>query len=149
MHPNHPQNPTGSPDIRKTRRRRRRRRGRNALYPLRAAVVLVGGIGAAYLLFAFLNKAVHPYRLGFETRHQVRAARAELARQQAANEELRRRIAFLNSPEGAESQARRLGYYRKGETVFLLREEPDATATGAGAEVVEGRDTPAAEEPRP
>ena len=84
MQPTHPHNPTtaaGGSALRKTRRRRRRR-GRNALQSLRVALVLAGGVATAYLLFALLNKAAHPYLLRYETRRQVRTARAELARQQ-------------------------------------------------------------------
>mgnify|MGYP000878433149 CR=1 FL=1 len=95
---------------------------------VRFALMLLGGVGAAYVLFAFLNKATQPYRIRHETAQQVREARAERDAQRAANEELQRRIDYLKSDEGAESEARRLGYYRKGETVYLLPQETVAPA---------------------
>ena len=65
-------------------------------------------------------KAVRPYR---EARGQVRQL-TDTERQISAvdqeNAALRRRIAYLKTPDGVASEARRLGYLRPGERPIVL-----------------------------
>lgn len=110
------------------RNRRRKKRGlRSTLrYQLRLAVMAAGGILAAYIAFVLILKILHPYRLGHEVSSQVAILRTRLDREESENALLRRRILFLRTKEGAEVTARRSGYHRKGETVYLLPVAPDS-----------------------
>jgi hypothetical protein len=107
------------------RRKRRARRPlskgqQRALQCLRLLVLGAVGIGVASLAFAFLVKVVHPYKLGDEQARDIEKLQAELAREEARNDRLRKRVAYLYSNEGAEREARRAGFYRTGETVYFL-----------------------------
>jgi cell division protein FtsB len=114
--------------------RRRRRRRRAAAYPLKLLAVAVAGSLGAWCLFLLLAKAAHPYLLGHEENKKVAALQERLDRQHAENVALRKRIAYLKSPEGAESEARRAGYHRPGEVVYLMDPAVLTSPTPAPAE---------------
>jgi hypothetical protein len=80
----------------------------------------LGGMLFAFIAFRFMQKVVHPYKLGNEVSQQVAVLREQYNRQEKENAVLRQRMAFLQSDEGAEVEARRAGYHRKGEVVYLL-----------------------------
>ncbi|MBC8101397.1 MAG: hypothetical protein H7Z41_02255 [Cytophagales bacterium] len=102
------------------RRRKRRRFSSTLLYRLRLIGMAVGGVSGAWLAFLFLQKVVHPYKLGNEVGEQVAVLRAQQGHQEQENAVLRERLLFLRSKEGAEVAARRAGFHRRGETVYLL-----------------------------
>ncbi len=74
----------------------------------------------AFVAFRFMQKVVHPYRLSNEVGQQVAVLREQYKRQEQENAALQQRLVFLRSDEGAEVEARRAGFLRKGETVYLL-----------------------------
>jgi cell division protein FtsB len=113
---------------RSVRRKRRRRAGS---YYLKIAVTVVGGMAAAGALFAFMSKVVHPYRLGYQVGQEVAEQRESLERQQRINAQLRARVAYLKSDEGVEREARRAGYHRPGEIVYLMTPEPEKNENAA------------------
>jgi hypothetical protein len=105
--------------------RRRRRTGRSRLEQIVLVLLGLGGtVGAAFLLFGFLSKVVAPYKLGYALSNDLAAKREELDRQLLENKKLSARLSYLKSEEGAERLARRQGYHRPGERVYLLRETP-------------------------
>lgn len=114
-------------------RRRRRRRRRAGSYYLKIIVTVLGGMAAAGALFAFLSKVVHPYRLGYQVGQEVAAQRESLERQQRVNAQLRARVAYLKSEEGVEREARRAGYHRPGEIVYLMTPEPEQKENAASS----------------
>ncbi len=116
----------GAPEHRRLNQlhvRQRRKRQRRVRTALRLLGVTAGGIAGAYLAFVFLAKVVHPYKLGYEVGRQSDAVRERLDERQRANDRLRERLAFLQSDEGAEVEARRAHWRRPGETVILFRHE--------------------------
>lgn len=100
------------------RDRKRRKRAGNYFLQLGGAVALM--VLSAGVVFAFLEKAAHPYWLNYTVNREVEAMRVKLAQQRAGNQALKKQIAYLSSPEGAEVRARRGGYHRPGEQVYLL-----------------------------
>jgi cell division protein FtsB len=74
-----------------------------------AAVVIVG-----YLYY-------HPLRTYFETRSELGARRAEVARLAAQKHELEQRLAASASADALTREARRLGYVRAGEHLFIVK----------------------------
>jgi cell division protein FtsB len=79
-------------------------------------------------MFQVLLKIIHPYRLGYEEAKKVTALRTKLDKQETANTLLRKQVAYLESEEGAECEARRQGYRRPGESVYLLDKAAIAAA---------------------
>jgi cell division protein FtsB len=118
----------------KVRPLRRRRRRTTLVYPLRLAIVVIAGMAGAWTMFQVLLKIIHPYKLGYEESKKVAALRVKLDKQDAANTTLRKQVAYLESEEGAECAARRQGYHRPGETVYLLDKDAIAAAESAATE---------------
>jgi hypothetical protein len=102
----------------------RRRSGPS--YPLKLASVVVTGACVAYAFFVLVGKTLHPYLLGHREGAKIAVMQESLDRQTATNVALHKRIEYLQTPEGAESQARRSGFHRPGEVVYLL--PTDSTA---------------------
>lgn len=112
------------PNALRPARRPKPRRAPNPYF--RVAGLAAGGVLAGYLVFAFAVKLIHPYQTGFAVDREIRKERAELKRQEAQNALLARRLAYLQTPDGAETEARRAGYARADEIVYLLRRSPAA-----------------------
>jgi cell division protein FtsB len=97
----------------KRRRRRARRRMRLRLGPWvwRAglAAVLLGVFGL------FLARALEPYAMRFRQKQETRQLNRELAEATELNKQLKRQIQMLQSGQGLEVEARKLGYVRQGE----------------------------------
>jgi cell division protein FtsB len=74
-----------------------------------AAVVIVG-----YLYY-------HPLRTYFETRSELSARRTEVARLAAEKHQLEQRLAASASSDALIREARRLGYIRSGEHLFIVK----------------------------
>lgn len=87
-----------------------------------AAVTLIG----MYAAWAFAVKIIHPYQMGWKVNQDVKKVETELNRQYAQNALLEKRLAYLKTPDGAETEARRAGYARPGERVYLLRRPQSA-----------------------
>lgn len=83
------------------------------------------GVMLVTLLFiltgaAFLTQVV-PYRQILDSRHQVEAARQQLADLEAENAALTEDVEALNTPEEVERLARdKLGYVREGEIAYVV-----------------------------
>ena len=112
------------------RRRRIRRRRRAGSYPLQLAGAATLIALATYMMVLVVEKAAHPYWLGHSVKREVDEMRVRLSEQNARNAQLREQIRYLRSEEGAETTARRAGYRRPGEQVYLLPETPAANTTG-------------------
>jgi hypothetical protein len=81
----------------------------------------------------------------FETRNELAQSRSEVALLRAAKERLDQRLAFSTSDEATRREARRIGYVRPGEQLFIVKGIPDwrrsrssrRTDTGSGRSVRE------------
>ena len=119
---------------RNLRRRKKRRLSSTFLFRLRLFGMALGGVIFAFAAFRFMQKVVHPYQLGSEVSQQVAVAHAQYRHQEQENAILQEQMMFLRSKEGAEVEARRAGFHRKGETVYLFpatQETTDGSSTPA------------------
>ncbi len=107
------------------RKKKRRLLSSTAKYRLRLIGMGLGGMLFAFVAFRFMQKVVHPYRLGNEVGQQVAAAHQQYDRQEKENASLEHRLNFLRSKEGAEVEARRANFHLKGEKVYLLTTVPE------------------------
>ena len=76
------------------------------------AVVAVVLIGYAYY---------HPLRSWFETRDELSSRRAEVAQLSEQRRELQERLRASTSIEALAREARRLGFVRPGEHLFIVK----------------------------
>lgn len=113
-----PASPLPAPPRLPAKKRANRRKRLNPW--LQLAVLACVGMFGAWAIFQIAIKVIHPYRLGFDEARRVAELREKLAKQTARNNELSKQVAYLHSSEGAECEARRLGYHRPGEVVYLL-----------------------------
>jgi cell division protein FtsB len=74
---------------------------------------------ATVVLVAFLY--YHPLRTYFDTRSQLSGRRDEVARLAAQKRELQRRLTESASVDALAREARRLGYVRPGEHLFIVK----------------------------
>jgi cell division protein FtsB len=111
----------------KQRQRRQSRQNKSKqkrwMRPLQFTGMAVAGVLGAWLIFQFLIKVVHPYRLGYQQAQKVAEMRSDLNTQIGDNQRLQAQVTFLQSDEGAEMLARRNGYHRPGEVVYLLDQD--------------------------
>ena len=75
-------------------------------------VLLIGMIGYAYY---------HPLRSWFETRSELGSRNGEVAQLSAQKRELQQRLRASASLDSLARQARRLGYVRPGEHLFIIK----------------------------
>ncbi len=111
---------TAPPQTTAQRSRRRPPRRAGNYYLKIVGFVLVSAVGV-YAAWAFAVKIIHPYQMGWKVERDVKKVQSELKRQNTQNALLEKRLAYLKTPEGAETEARRAGYARPGEKVYLLR----------------------------
>jgi cell division protein FtsB len=76
------------------------------------AVVLVVAIGYAYY---------HPLRSWVERRHELSSRSAEVGRLAAEKRALQDRLQFSASSDALTREARRLGFIRPGEHLFIVK----------------------------
>ena len=76
------------------------------------AVLLVVAIGYAYY---------HPLRSWLETRHELSSRRAEVGGLATEKRALRDRLQFSASSDALAREARRLGFIRPGEHLFIVK----------------------------
>ena len=105
---------------------RRRAPRRVVNYYGKVAGLCVAGTLGAMLVWAFVVKVIHPYQLGWVVEKDIRVIRADLQKQNARNALLQKRLAYLKTPDGAETEARRAGFGRPGEMIYLLRKSEPA-----------------------
>jgi cell division protein FtsB len=76
------------------------------------AVIGIGLLGYAYY---------HPLRSWIETRQQLSSRRAEVAQLAAEKRALQQRLQVSMSPDSLAHEARRLGFVRPGEHLFIVK----------------------------
>ncbi len=121
-------------------KRPRRILGLWARYTLLAGVIVV----TVFLAFGLVAKAVRPYREAGIQSAQLAETRSESDALAAENTVLARRIAYLKTPDGIASEARKMGFLRPGEIPIVVEgmagqsgmsdSSPAPTATPASPE---------------
>jgi cell division protein FtsB len=76
------------------------------------AVILIAMIGYAYY---------HPLRSWFETRSELHARTNEVTQLATQKQELRQRVHASETLDSVGREARRLGYVRPGEHLFIVK----------------------------
>jgi cell division protein FtsB len=87
--------------------------------PSRAALVRRWLAVAAVVIVAYFY--YHPLRTYFETRSQLSARRAQVERLEAQKRELQHRLEAAATADALAREARRLGYIRPGEHLFIVK----------------------------
>jgi hypothetical protein len=104
-----------------TRARRRKPGAARAIARPRRLRVLI----AAALLAVAAYLYYQPLSSYFETRNELAQARAEVEALRQAKHELDQRLAFSTSEEATRREARRIGYIRPGEQLYIVKGIPD------------------------
>ena len=81
----------------------------------------------------------HPLRAFVETRAQLAARAAEVRELRAERRSLERRLAAQTSTAALVREARRLGYVRPGERVFVVKGIPEWRRAKAAARTARAR----------
>ena len=103
------------------RRRKRAKRPRRILGLWARAALSVGLIAVTvFLAVCLVAKAVKPYREASGQRVQLAETRRQSEMLAVQNIQLERRIAYLRTPDGVASEARRMGYLRPGEYPIVV-----------------------------
>ncbi len=103
------------------RRRKRAKRPRRILGLWARAALSVGLIAVTvFLAVCLVAKAVKPYREASSQRVQLAETRRQSEEAAVQNTQLERRIAYLRTPDGVASEARRMGYLRPGEYPIVV-----------------------------
>jgi cell division protein FtsB len=80
-----------------------------------------GRIALVLVLFLIVVLYINPI-VGFvDAWQESEAEQANLERLERTNEELRKRVAILGQPDGAEREARKLGMVAEGERAYVVR----------------------------
>jgi len=110
------------PADRRTRRRKlHSKRPRRILGLWARAALSVGIIAVSVFLAACLvAKAVKPYREASRQRVQLAETRRQSEMLATQNVQLERRVAYLRTPDGVVSEARRMGFLRPGEYPIVV-----------------------------
>ena len=119
--------------------RRARRKGSRWKRPRRilgmwARVALLVGVVVVtvFVAIGLVAKAVRPYNEAGVQNRQLADTRLETDALDRENAELARRIAYLKTPEGVASEARKMGYLRPGEIPLVVEGQAGQPKPGAG-----------------
>jgi cell division protein FtsB len=98
-------------------RPRLRKKRRKAVMGLGQRYLLIGaaGIAAIALCVCILAKIAQPYSMLHQQQVQIAQLQDRLAGDNADNQDLERRIAYIHQPDGIATAARSLGYVKPGE----------------------------------
>lgn len=106
------------PEVREERLKRRRRRSAFRQMMLVAVVAVVCLTG-----FAVVRKTFRPVGLYLRERAELRKSEAALRDMREDNKNLQVKKKYLESPTGAQAEARKLGYVRAGEIPIVIHDE--------------------------
>ena len=81
----------------------------------------VGRIALVLVLFLICVLYINPIAGFVDAWQESKAEQANLERLEATNEELRRRVAILDQPDGAEREARQMGMVAADENPYVVR----------------------------
>jgi cell division protein FtsL len=73
---------------------------------------------------AVIAKAIAPYQEAHGMRQQLADTNRQIAQTDAENAAYQRRLAYLQTPEGKTTEARKLGYLRPNEVAVVVEGTP-------------------------
>jgi hypothetical protein len=76
------------------------------------------------IAIAVVAKAIAPYREASGMRRQLADMDRQIAQTDAQNAAYQRRLAYLQTPEGKTTEARKLGYLRPNEVAVVVEGTP-------------------------
>ncbi len=91
---------------------------------MRVALMVVAVAVGVYLAMLVVAKVTKPYRISYGESKEIASIQKQIADAKTDNEQLKRDLAFLATPQGKEAEARRLGWVKKGETALVVQ-QPD------------------------
>jgi hypothetical protein len=100
---------------------RKRRKGRASALRSRRRLRLLWVVGLIVVPVYLYYQPLSSY---FDTRADLREQRAEVIALRSAKTELERRLAVSVSTEATRREARRIGYVRPGEQLFIVKGIP-------------------------
>jgi cell division protein FtsL len=103
-----------------TRRLRRRKRKTSKL--LRILLMAVVSATCIVTLFLVIHKAAKPYLLSYGESKEIADLKSEINSSLVENKALKDSISFLQTPQGKEVEARRLGFVKDGETSVVVEQ---------------------------
>lgn len=107
---------------RRTRRRTARLKRPRPILGMWARVALLVAVIAVSVFVAvgIILKAIKPYQEASRQRVQLAQTLHQSGRVAAENAQLERRVAYLRTPDGVASEARRMGYLKPGEYPIVV-----------------------------
>lgn len=105
--------------------RRRRRRMPVWLKALWAVAFLIVG----YFCVCSILKTVRPFILAWNGKQEVRRLESQIADGNRTKQEYLEKRRYLRSQEGAQTEARKLGYVKEGETSIMIEQEKKKQVT--------------------
>jgi cell division protein FtsB len=103
-------------------KRTTRRRAKSAAAAIRVPRLRLLALAALAAISVYLY--YRPLASYFETRSDLAQARSEVETLRAAKQRLEQRLAFSTSLEATRREARRIGYVRPGEQLFIVKGIP-------------------------
>lgn len=108
-------------------------------------LIVNAGFAALVLVVGYVLMVIYETKQQetWQKKQEVEAARAQLQRDVAINEALKRHIAFLKTEAGVEKVARdRLGLVRPNESSYVVVNAPPVQASAARAESTQAQSSP-------
>lgn len=82
-------------------------------------------------MFGLIAKAIRPYREARAQQRQLADTQRQIAALDVQNDALKRRIAYLKTPDGVTHEARKMGYLKPGEIPLVFEGAPVAAQAPA------------------
>lgn len=109
------------------RRKKSGRRPRRILGMWARVTLLVAAVGVlGFIMFGLITKALRPYLEARVQKGQMSTTQGQIARLDRENADLRRRIAYLKTPDGMTTEARKMGYVKPGEIPIIVEGQTPA-----------------------
>jgi len=109
-------------------RRRRSRLARGFRVLLALAVVACG----VALVGAIIAKGAKPYLISHGEAKEIGQVKQQIAQAEAESRALKKKIGYLQTPQGKEAEARKLGWVKEGEIAVVLGEPQDLQGAARG-----------------
>ena len=111
---------------RRARRKSSRWKRPRRILGMWARVALLVGVivVTVFVAVGLVAKATRPYHEAGDQNRQLAEVRSESEALDRENADLARRIAYLKTPDGVASEARKMGYLRPGEIPLMVEGQP-------------------------
>ncbi|HEY3297984.1 MAG TPA: hypothetical protein VGK34_04945 [Armatimonadota bacterium] len=118
------------------------RRGKPVLDRLcRGLAFLLAGCGVLACAYLVLAKASRPFMISYGESQEIAMVQKAKAAAEAENKRLKEQKKYLSTPQGKETEARKLGWVKDGEVAIVI-EQPERESNVELDEPVEGKTAP-------